>query len=95
MSFAKKVSKSLSGKYSEKLLNHTKRSATDAFKTVSKRAIPKAAEGTVVLIDNKIADGTTKVSKSSPQNNLEKVTNEYDKEIRKERYMFPEERQNY
>ena len=35
----------------------------------------------------------TKVSKNSQQNNSETVTNENDKEIPKERYIFPEERQ--
>ena len=37
----KNVSKNLSGKYSQKLLGHAKQSAADAFKTASKRAIPK------------------------------------------------------
>ena len=36
----------------------------------------------------------TKVSKNLHQNNSETVTNENDKEIPKERYMSPEERQN-
>ena len=36
---AKNISKSLSGKYSLKLLDDAKQSATDAFKTASKRAI--------------------------------------------------------
>ena len=35
----------------------------------------------------------TKVSKNSQQNNLEKVTNENDKEIPKERYISLKERQ--
>ena len=35
----------------------------------------------------------TKVSKKSQQNNLEKITNENDKEIPKERYILPKERQ--
>ena len=35
----------------------------------------------------------TKVPKKLQQNNLEKVTNENDKEIPKERYISPEERQ--
>ena len=34
-----------------------------------------------------------KVSKNSQQNNSETVTNEYDKEIPKERYISSEERQ--
>ena len=35
----------------------------------------------------------TKVSKNSQQNNLETITNENNKEIPKERYISPEERQ--
>ena len=82
----------MSGKYSKKLLDHAKQSAIDAFKTASKREIKKTAEATCNLIDNKIANKITKVSKNSQQNNSETVTNEHDKEIRKERYISPEER---
>ena len=35
---------------------------------------------------------TTEVSKISQQNNSEKVINENDKEIPKERYIYPEEK---
>ena len=45
------------------------------------------------MIGNKIANRITKVSKNSQQNNSETVTNENDKEIPKERYISPEERQ--
>ena len=45
------------------------------------------------LIGNKIADRIRKVSKKSQQNNSEKVTNEHDKEMPKERYISPEKRQ--
>ena len=38
------VSKNLSGKYSQKLFNCAKQSATDALKTTSKRVIQKTAE---------------------------------------------------
>ena len=38
--------KNLSGKYSQKLLDHSKQSATDALKSASKRAIQKTAEAT-------------------------------------------------
>ena len=88
----KNISKRLSGKYSQKLFDHAKQSATDALKTTS-RVIQKAAETTGDMIGNKIATRTTKVSRSSPQNNSETITNEYDKEIPKERYISPEERQ--
>ena len=94
------ISKNLSGKYSpgmlaahQKLLDHAKQSATDAIKTSSKRVIQKTAEATGDLIGNKIANRITKVSKNSQQNNSETVTNEHDKEIPKERYVSPEERQ--
>ena len=61
--------------------DHAKQSATDVFKTVSKRAIQKTAEATVDLIGNKILNKITKVSKNSEQNNSKKVTNENYKEI--------------
>ena len=44
LSFAKNMSKSLSNKYSQKLLDSAKKSTTDAIKTASKRAIQKTAE---------------------------------------------------
>ena len=42
------------------------------------------------LIGNKIANKIAKVSRSSLQNKLETITIEHDKEIPKERYIFPE-----
>ena len=44
------------------------------------------------MIGNKIANKITKVFKNPQQNNSETVTNKYDKEIPKERYISPEER---
>ena len=41
LSFAKNMGKSLSSKYGQKLPDSTKKSATDAIKTASKRAIQK------------------------------------------------------
>ena len=38
---SKNISESLISKYCQKLLDHAKQSATDAFKTFSKRAIQK------------------------------------------------------
>ena len=44
------------------------------------------------LMRNKITDRITKVSKTSPQNNsVENI--EHDREIHRERYIFPEQRQ--
>ena len=62
LSFAKKMGKSLSNKYVQKLLDSAKKSTTDVIKTASKRAIQKTAEATGGLIDNKIADKITSVS---------------------------------
>ena len=92
-SIGKNISKNLSGIYIQKRLDHAKQSATDAFRTTSKKAIQKTAEATVDLIGNKIANKITKISKTSQQNNSETVSNEHDKEITKERYISPEERQ--
>ena len=63
------ICKNLSGKYIQKLLDHVKHSATDAFKTSSKGVIQKAAQTTRDLINNKTGDRITKVSKNSWQNN--------------------------
>ena len=46
--------------------------------------LQKTAEATGDLIDNKITDRITKVSKRSPQINSEIITNEHDREIPKE-----------
>ena len=85
----KSISENLSGKYSQKRLDVAKQSATDAFNTASKRAIQKTAEANGDLIANKI----TNVSKNSQQNNSGTVKNETFKEILRERYVPPEERQ--
>ena len=56
LSFAKNMSKSLSNKYGQKLLDNAKKCTTEAIKTASKRAIQKTAEATGDLICDKIAD---------------------------------------
>ena len=55
----KNISKDLNGKQSQKILDHAEQSATDALRKV----IQKTTEA------NKIANKTTKVSRSSKQNN--------------------------
>ena len=80
----KNLIKSLHSKYSKKLLDHAKQSATDAFKTSSKRVIQKTAHVTSDLI--KIAVKITRASKSSPKKELE--MNE--EETIKEKYVSPE-----
>ena len=88
----KNISKILSGKYSQKLLDHAK-NLQDVLKTSSKRVIQKTIETTGDLIGNKTANEVTRVSKNPQQNNSEIVTNKHDKGIPKERYVSPEERQ--
>ena len=84
----KNINKSLNSKYSEKHLDHAKQSATDAFKTSSKRVIPETVEATCDLIGKKIADEIARAARNSPQNNL--GTNE---EIFKENHISLELRQ--
>ena len=58
LSFAKNIGKNiskdkssnLSGKYSQKLLDHVKHSATDALKTTSKRVIKKKKLKELVIL---------------------------------------------
>ena len=80
--------KSMSNKYGKKLVYTATKSATDAVKTPSKRAIQKSAEATGDLIGNKIADKIASVSKK-------KSNNDDDVELatHKKRYISPEERQ--
>ena len=63
LSFDKNMGKSLSNKYGQRLIDSAKKSATDAIKIASKRAIQKPAETTGDLIGNKIANKITSVSK--------------------------------
>ena len=66
--FVKNKAKSLSDKYSQKLRNPAKQSATDTLKTTSKRAIQQTAEATGDLNGNKIAD---EIKNSALQSNSE------------------------
>ena len=90
----KTISKNLNEKYSQKLLDLSKQSATDALKTTSVKVIQKTAEVSGDLTGNKTVNRITKVSRSSLQNNLETITNEHVKEIPKEKHISAEERQN-
>ena len=97
---AAKVAKTMSNKYSQKLFDTAKKSATDAIKAASKRATKKTAEATGDLVGNKIADKITvkpspKVvtSASKKSHNEETQSNEVNNEIPKERYISPKERQ--
>ena len=67
----------------------SKQSSTDSIKNSWKRLIQKTAEATSDFNGNKI----TIFQKSHKKNNSKTVTNEHDREIPKERYVFPEERE--
>ena len=89
------ISKTLSSKYSQKLIHHAKQSATDALKTASRKSIKNIVTGG--LTENKIANKIKKVSKHSPQNNSGIVGSEtehigFDREMPKERYLSPEKK---
>ena len=68
-----------------------KKSTTDAIKTASKRTIQKKAEATGDLIDNKIADKITSVSKKSATRSQNNEAND-ESETPKERYISPEKK---
>ena len=53
--------KTLTNKYSQKLLDNAKKSGADATKTTSKRDIQKRTEGSGDFIGNKIADKITRL----------------------------------
>ena len=61
LSFAKSMSKNLSNKYNQKIIDTAKKQTTDAIKTASKRAIQKTAEATADLTGHKIADKITSI----------------------------------
>ena len=95
MSFAR----SMSNKYGKKLVDTAKKSATDAIKTASKRAIQKTAEATGYLVGNKTADKITSIlkKKSDNKNNNDNSNNNNDNDVElttpQKRYISPEERQ--
>ena len=63
------VAENLSKKYGQKLVDTDKKSAADAFKIASKRAIQKAAEATGDLVGNTIANKITSISKKKQKKN--------------------------
>ena len=83
--------RSMSNKYGKKLVDTAKKSATNAIKTVSKRAIQKTAEATGDLVGNKIADKITSISKKKSDNNNN--NNNVELTTPQKRYISPEERQ--
>ena len=96
LSFAKNISKSLSNKYGQKLLDSAKKSTADALKTASKKVIQKSAEATGDLVGNKTADKISVSKKSNDnKNNNNNNNNNEDVEltVHKKRHISPEERQ--
>ena len=94
LSFAKKIDKNLSNKYSKKIVDTVKKSATDAIRTTSQRTIQKNAEAMGDLVDNKIADKKTSISKKRVKE-LPTIDEDEDEELttHKKRYISPKERQ--
>ena len=91
------MSKSLSNKYGQELLDSARKYKADVIKTASKRAIQKTTEATGDLIGNKIADKTTSVSNNTNNNNNDNNNNNNNEDVEltthKKRYISPEERQ--
>ena len=80
----KNISKHLSSKCIQKLLDYAKQSATDAVKAAAKRAIEENRD----LIDNKFAHKITRMWKMLPRNSSETVQKEdigFDRELLIER----------
>ena len=64
------------------------------FFKMSQKTNSKNSRSKWCLIDNKIADKITKISKTlQKKKKSETATNEHNKEIPKERYVSPEKRQ--
>ena len=74
---SKNTSKNLSGKYSQKHLDHAKRSETAVPESSSKRVIQKTAEATGDLSSNKIADTVAKPYDGRTTKVSEKFTTKY------------------
>ena len=92
MFFAKIIGKNLSNKYGQIIIDTTKKSATDAIKTASQRAIQKTSEATGDLVGNKIADKITSISKKSIKK-LPTIDEDAELSTYKKRYISPKERQ--
>ena len=80
VSFAKYIGKTLSNKYSQKVLDIAKTSTTDTLKSASKGAIQKTAEAAGDLTGNKIADKIRSKAK----------TDKNELQIPKKRYISPQ-----
>ena len=92
---ATKTAKNLNNKSGQKLADSAKKSARDALKIASKRAIQKTAEATRDLVGNTISNKITGISIELNSKKLESEphSNDVSNEIPKERYISPQERQ--
>ena len=61
--YTTKATKNLNNKYSQKLADSVKKSATDTLKIAGERAIQKTVEATGDLVGNNTADKITSYSK--------------------------------
>ena len=66
--FAKNMGKHLGNKYTQKLLDTSKKFTAVVIKTALRKAIQKTAEATGDLIGSKISDKITSVSKNLIKN---------------------------
>ena len=69
--YTTKATKNLNNKYSQKVADSVKKSATDLLKIAGKRAIQKTAEATGDLVGNKVADKITSYSKKQQMNHTQ------------------------
>ena len=79
-------------KYSQEFLDIAKKSTADAIEIASKRSFQKTAEAVGDLIDNKIADKITSLSKESSRELQNNVGN-HKIEVPKGRWISPEKKQ--
>ena len=68
-----KMPKRVSSKYGQKLLDSTKKVATDALRTASKRAIQKTVEATGDLVSNEIPENITKFASKCTSEHASKL----------------------
>ena len=88
----KNISKNLSGKYSQELLDHANNLLLMHLKLSQKELLKKQQKQLVIWLVIKLQIELWKSLKISPPNSLETVKNELDKEIPKKRYISPEDR---
>ena len=93
LSFAKNMSKSLSNKYGQKLLDSAKKINNRCNKNSIKRAIQKTAEATGDLIGNKTPDKITSVAKKPTKELPINETEDVEIATPKKGYISPEKKQ--